>query len=163
VTASTATSIPYTSVGTKIVFLYKWDTVHAMELIQREKISSFAAVPSMHISILEHPDMPKYDLSSLQAMLSGGAPAPSSFADNVKKHFPMKVPVNGWGMSETLIGVIGNSGDDYVRKPTSIGLVSANHDVKYVDEKGNEVPVNTTGELAIRGPQVLKECEFSNS
>lgn len=48
-------------------------------------------------------------------------------------------------MSETLIGVIGNSGDDYVRKPTSIGLVSPNHDVKYVDEKGNEVPVNTSG------------------
>ena len=96
VTASTATSIPYTAVGTKIVFLYKWDVVHAMELIQRERISSFAAVPSMHIGILEHPDMPKYDLSSLQAMLSGGAPAPSSFADNVKKHFPMKMPVNGW-------------------------------------------------------------------
>lgn len=60
-------------------------------------------------------------------------------------------------MSETLIGVIGISGDDYLRKPTSIGLVSPNHDVKYVDANGKEVPVNTTGELAIRGPQVLKE------
>lgn len=95
VTAMTATSVPYTSVGTKCILMYKWDTVHAMELIQKEKITSFAAVPTMHISILEHPDRNKYDLSSLQAMLSGGAPAPSSFAENVKKQFPMKMPVNG--------------------------------------------------------------------
>ncbi|KAI9031459.1 AMP-dependent synthetase and ligase [Hyaloraphidium curvatum] len=157
VTASTATTVPYTSVGTKCILMYKWDIVHAMELIQREKITSFAAVPSMHIGILEHPDVGKYDLSSLQAMASGGAPAPSSFADNVKSKFPLKVPTNGWGMSETLIGVVSNSGDDLVRKPTSIGLVSPNHDVKYVDANGKEVPVGEIGELAIRGPQVLKE------
>lgn len=60
-------------------------------------------------------------------------------------------------MSETLVGVIMNLGADYISHPTSIGRVTPHHEVKYVDEKGNEVPVGESGELALRGPQVLKE------
>lgn len=79
--------------------MYKWDVTHAMQLIQREKVTGMTAVPSMHIQIMEAEDRDKYDLSSLTSILSGGAPAPSSLADNVvKKYNGTKSPVNGWGV-----------------------------------------------------------------
>lgn len=137
----------------------------------------------MHIQILEHPDLHKYDLSTLLGFSSGGAPAPVSFAKQVKEKFATKQGGNGWGwffnfrwrgettaradfglpfsfpgMSETLTGVIGIGGEDYLRKPNSIGIPLPNLEVKYVDvDTGKEVPVGQPGELLIKGPQVLKE------
>ena len=60
-------------------------------------------------------------------------------------------------MSETLTGVVGIGGEDYMRKPNSIGIPLPNHDIKYVDEAGKEVKTGEIGELLIKGPQVLKE------
>ena len=101
----------------------------------------------MHIQILEHPDLAKYDLSSLMTFSSGGAPAPVSFAKAVKEKFALKQGGNGWGMSETLTGVTGIGGEDYLRKPNSIGIPLPNHDIKYVDENDNEVKTGESGEV----------------
>ncbi|KAI9006313.1 AMP-dependent synthetase and ligase [Hyaloraphidium curvatum] len=157
VTANTATTVAFTAYGHKCILMYKWDPVHAMELIQSERATSMGGVPSMNIQVLNHPDVDKYDLSSVVNFGSGGAPAPVSLIAQVKTKFPAKQGSNGWGMSETLTGVIGISGEDYARKPAAIGSVLPNHDVKYVDDDGNEVPPGSVGELWIRGPQVLKE------
>lgn len=60
-------------------------------------------------------------------------------------------------MSETLVGVIGIGGEDYLRKPNSVGVPLPVIDVKYIDDDGKEVPVGQVGELCVRGPQILKE------
>ncbi|KXS14109.1 AMP-dependent synthetase and ligase [Gonapodya prolifera JEL478] len=159
VTANTATGVPFTYGGMKVILIHKWDATHALKIIEKEKVNIMAAVPSMHINILEHPDVDKYDLSSLMGLMSGGAPAPATFPGAMAKKFPMKVPTNGWGMSETLIGVIGIASEDYRLKPTSIGFPSPVIDVSFRDPEDptKVVPTGQVGELCIRGPQVLKE------
>lgn len=82
---------------TLVLLQYKWDPLHAIELIQAEKVTGMVGVPSMHIQVLEHQDVAKYDLSSLLTFSSGGAPAPVSFSKQVKEKFATKQGANGWG------------------------------------------------------------------
>jgi len=57
--------------GHSMIFMRKWDTVRAMEIIEREKVNITGGVPTIAWQILEHPDRDKYDLSSLEAIAYG--------------------------------------------------------------------------------------------
>ena len=66
---------PSIATGSTLVFMRKWDTIQAMELIEREKVTLTGGVPTIAWQLLEHPDRDKYDLSSLNNITYGGAPA----------------------------------------------------------------------------------------
>ena len=55
---------------------YKWDVQEAMKLVERERITIFNGVPTMSWELLNHPDLAKYDMSSVRAVGGGGAPTP---------------------------------------------------------------------------------------
>ena len=61
--------------GGKLVLMHHWDPERAMQLIERERVTSAGGVPTIAWQIIEHPARPKYDLSSLESMAYGGAPA----------------------------------------------------------------------------------------
>src|SRR5207245_4720648 len=64
-----------TAFGGKLVIMYKWDAGRALELIERERVTTFGGVPSMVWQVLDHPDFDKHDLSSVQSVGYGAAPA----------------------------------------------------------------------------------------
>ncbi len=143
--------------GNAIVAQYKWDPVEAMELIQRHKVSSFGGVPTVVRSMMEHPDIEKYDLSSLTVISQGGAPvAPDSIA-SIESKFAGKVGAgNGYGLTETTAAIIANSGAAYFAHKDSVGLPHVGTDVRIVDENGNDVPRGAIGEVWIYGPNNVK-------
>ena len=61
--------------GGKIVIMYKWDAGRALELIERERITTFGGVPAMVWQVLDHPDFATRDISSVRSIGYGGAPA----------------------------------------------------------------------------------------
>lgn len=142
--------------GNKLVLMYKWDPEQAIKLIERERITGFGGVPSMPWQVLESPSFGKHDLSSIQAIGYGGAPAAPELLDNIRKKFPAVLASNGYGLTETSSLATANAGEDYLRKPYSVGLPVPILDVKVVDEKGAEVSPGTVGELWIKGPNVVK-------
>lgn len=88
--------------GAKIVMTRRFDPVQAMQLIERERITSAGGVPTIAWQIVEHPDRTKYDLSSLKILSYGGAPAASELVRRISpKSFPKSAPGIGWGMTET--------------------------------------------------------------
>ena len=143
--------------GNAIVAQYKWDAVEAMELIQRYKVNSFGGVPTVVRSMMEHPDIDKYDLSSLTAISQGGARvAPDSIAA-IESRFAGKVGAgNGYGLTETTAAVIANSGAAYFARKDSVGLPHVGTDVRIVDEAGNDVPRGSIGEVWVYGPNNVK-------
>src|SRR5262249_6843579 len=69
---------------------------------------------------------------------------------------PGRIPSNGYGLTETSSMTTSNSGADYLRKPDSVGVPVAVCDVKVVDELGEDLPEGETGELWIKGPNVVR-------
>ncbi|MFP5328121.1 MAG: class I adenylate-forming enzyme family protein [Acidimicrobiia bacterium] len=145
-----------TAAGGKLVIMYKWDAGRALELIEREQVTTFGGVPAMAMQVLDHPDFAKRDTSSVRSVAYGGAPAPPDLVRRIKELFPGGSPSNGYGLTETSSVTTMNQGDDYVRKPDSVGVPVPVCEVKVVDDDGNELPPGSVGELWIKGPNVVK-------
>jgi long-chain acyl-CoA synthetase len=142
--------------GGKLVMMHRWDPGRALELIEREKITTFGGVPTMVMQVLDHPEFSSRDTSSVRNVGYGGAPAPPELVRRIATHFPGGSASNGYGLTETSSLSTMNSGPDYVAKPDSVGPPVPVVSVKAVDLDGGSVPVGSIGELWIKGPNVVK-------
>jgi len=145
-----------TASGAKLVMMYRWDPERALELIERERVTAFVGVPTMSWDLLESPDFEKRDTSSLVSVGGGGAPAPAELVRRVDKGFRQGKPQIGYGMTETNAYGPGNSGADYLRKPTSSGRAVPVMEIRVVDDDGNPVPTGEVGEICFRGPNLIR-------
>ena len=145
-----------TAAGGKLVMMHKWDPERALELIERERVTNFGGVPAMVWQVLDSPDFAKRDTSSVKSISYGGAPAPPELVKRIKEHFPVGLPSNGYGLTETSSVTTMNTGEDYVRKPESVGPPVPVCDVKVMDDDGEEVPAGEVGELWIKGPNIVR-------
>ena len=156
VTACSAGLMGYVVAGHTMVLMHKWDPVKAFQLIEREKVNLTGGVPTIAWQLLEHPERANYDLSSLEAVAYGGAPAAPELVRKIHEEFGA-LPANGWGMTETMATVTGHSSEDYLNRPDSCGPPVAVADLKIVGDDGvTELPVGEVGELWARGPMVVK-------
>ncbi len=141
--------------GAKLVMMYRWDPSRALELIERERVTTFVAVPTMSWDLLECEDFAKTDTSSLKTVGGGGAPAPPELVRRVEDGFSRARPGIGYGMTETNALGPQNSGDDYIRKPTSSGRAAPIMDVQVMDDEGRELPRGEVGEICFRGANLI--------
>ncbi|MGI5272247.1 class I adenylate-forming enzyme family protein [Nonomuraea sp. CA-218870] len=141
--------------GGGLVLMYKWDPGQALKLIEREKVSAMIGVPTNAWQLMSHPDFAKHDLSSLNTLGYGGAPAPPKLLERITENLPARAASNGYGMTETTALAIGNGGADYQTHPDSIGRPSPVVDVRVVDPANAELPPGEVGELCVRGPNVI--------
>ncbi|MFX0063730.1 MAG: long-chain fatty acid--CoA ligase [Candidatus Hermodarchaeota archaeon] len=134
-----------------------------LELLSKYQCTYFCAVPTIYARLLARPELPEYDISNLRACISGAAPLPLE----VMKQFEAVSGgnlVEGYGLTETSPVATGNplvaapGLDAPLKKEGSIGIPFPDTDVKIVDvETGEkELPQGEEGEIAIKGPQVMK-------
>ncbi|KAJ3344113.1 hypothetical protein HDU93_003276 [Gonapodya sp. JEL0774] len=153
---------PVTLAGSKLVIMYKWNSTEALGLIQKHRVTGMTSVPSQAIQLLEHEDLDKYDVSSLESWGIGGATSPAEmvgkFRGTITARTPTKTtPGNGYGATETSSVACSNGGEDYLRKPTSVGVVPPVNKVKIVNpDTLHELGVGDIGEIWLYGPNVIK-------
>lgn len=142
--------------GFEIIATPRFDLEETLRLISRKKPHYFPAVPAIYNAINTHPDIKKYDLSSLRYCVSGGAPLPVE----VKKSFERNTGctlVEGYGLTEASPVVCVNPvrGEN---RAGSIGLPLPGTELRAVSiiDGKTPVPAGERGELCIRGPQVMK-------
>jgi long-chain acyl-CoA synthetase len=142
-------------VGGKTILLRWWNVEEALKAIQTFRVTQLAAVPTMYIQILENPGLDKYDLSSLEDCQCGAAPLPVEVALRWKKKVGVDIR-EGWGLTESGATTTGQPGDLPPRYG-SIGkcLLKCNT-IKVFDSKGQELPTGQEGEIAIKGPTLMK-------
>ena len=156
VTGCVAVMLNAVAAGTKLVLMYKWNPERALELIEREHITQFVGVPTMSWDLLESPEFASRDTSSLAAVGGGGAPAPPELVRRVEEGFSRGRPQIGYGLTETNAYGPGNTGDDYLRKPTSSGRFVPVMEVKIAGEDGEALPAGEVGEICFRGPMLIR-------
>ncbi|HZZ34985.1 MAG TPA: class I adenylate-forming enzyme family protein, partial [Caulobacteraceae bacterium] len=148
--------VPTMAGGAKIVFMHRWSPERALELIETEKINGTTGVPTMIWQLLESPDFPNRDLSSIDTISYGGAAAAPELTEKVKALFPNFWPGQGYGATETSSVATANAGEDYLRHPDSVGLAVPVDDIRIEDPDGNVLPPGGVGEICIYGPNVVK-------
>jgi long-chain acyl-CoA synthetase len=143
-------------IGALQVILPKYDVDQVLSAIRQFRPTYFPAVPTVFVSLLNHPRVTEHGLDQVRTFNSGGAPCPVEVIEGFERTIGR--PLNeGYGLSETS-PVTHSTPQLSVRRPGTIGLPIPDTDVKIVDvETGSrELPIGETGELCICGPQVMK-------
>ncbi|MBZ0288402.1 MAG: AMP-binding protein, partial [Anaerolineae bacterium] len=134
------------------------------ELIQSERLTLTAGVPTLWLGLFGLLTNERYDLSSLRAMIVGGSAAPRSMIENYQKKLGLRI-IHAWGMTETSpLGTVCNlkaemldlPEDDQFAVRAKQGIPVPGVEIRAMDEHGEEVPWDgkTMGELQIRGPWI---------
>jgi long-chain acyl-CoA synthetase len=128
-----------------------------LETIRKFKPTFAPLVPAMYIGMLNHPDIDKVDMTSISGCFSASAPLPLEVISDFENKTGAVI-VEGYGLTETSPVTHVNPFADGKRKVGSIGVPISDTECRIVDlEDGNtDVPVGETGELLIKGPQVMK-------
>ncbi|HEY4623734.1 MAG TPA: long-chain-fatty-acid--CoA ligase [Solibacillus sp.] len=139
----------------KMVLLPKFDVEQALKTIDKQKPTLFPGAPTMYIGLLNHPDLSKYDLSSIKACLSGSAPLPLEVQEKFEALTGGRL-VEGYGLTETSPVTHANPIWEN-RINGSIGLPWPNTEAAVLRSGETEVlPPGEVGEIAVKGPQVMK-------
>jgi long-chain acyl-CoA synthetase len=134
--------------------LMRWfDPGEALRLIDEYKVQNFAAVPTMLVYLLNHPDRDKYDGRSLERVSSGAAPCPLEVMEAFEKRFDTTV-YEGYGLTESTI-VCCTQRPSEGKVVGSVGRALPGIDVKILDDDHNEMPIGELGEICVRGPNVM--------
>ena len=144
--------------GATIVPVERYNPVRVMKTIQDEKCTATYGVPTMYIAMLEHPDFPKYDFSTLRTGIMSGSPCPIKVMEQVVNLMHMSEITIPYGLTEVSpVCTMTNTQDSIEKRVSTVGRKMPFIEVKLVDpETGEDVPVNTQGEVVIRGYSVMK-------
>jgi long-chain acyl-CoA synthetase len=142
-----------TRVGAELTLMPRFDVGKALEMIQRDRVTTFLGVPTMYAAMLHHPDASSFDTSSLELCVSGGAAMPVEVLNEFERAFDCTI-LEGYGLSETC-AIASFNRPDIQRKPGSIGLPVDGVEMRLVDDEGHDLPQGEVGEILIRGPVVM--------
>jgi long-chain acyl-CoA synthetase len=142
--------------GALQILLPKYDVEQVLTAIRDFRPTYFPAVPTVFVSLLNHPRVKEYGLEQVRTFNSGGAPCPVEVIEQWEKHIGRTLN-EGYGLSETS-PVTHSTAQLARRKPGTIGLPLPDTDMTIVDaETGlHHMPIGEPGELCIAGPQVMK-------
>jgi fatty-acyl-CoA synthase len=137
--------------GNTSILTRQFSPQQVLELIEREGVTVFGAVPTMYQMLTQAPNWESADLSSLRFCTSGGAPLPVPLVEKYGKEKGVRFK-QGFGMTEYGPGLFALPAEDAVRKAGSIGRPNFFIDVRVMDDDNNELGPNEVGELVLKGP-----------
>jgi long-chain acyl-CoA synthetase len=140
--------------GCNILITNPRDIPGFVKELRKQKFTMFTGVNTLFNALMNHPDFTKIDFSALKIALGGGMAVQKAVADRWKKMTGCTL-VEAYGLSETSPAVTINPLDlrDY---NGSIGLPISSTEVILRADDGKEVPLGSSGEICVRGPQVMR-------
>ena len=142
--------------GYKMVLMPKFDPESTLKTIQKQRPTLFPGAPTIYIGLLNHPDLKKYDLSSIDSCISGSAALPSEVQQKFEEVTGGKL-VEGYGLTESSPVTHANFLWDRPRVKGSIGVPWPDTEAAIFSMESSEpLPPGEVGELAVKGPQVMK-------
>jgi long-chain acyl-CoA synthetase len=142
--------------GSKVVLIPKPEPEVLLKAIQSQKVTMFPGAPTMYIGLLNHRNLQKYDLSSIDSCISGSASLPVEVQEQFEQLTGGKL-VEGYGLTEASPVTHANLVWDGERIKGSIGIPWPNTLAEIRSLETDEtLPPGEVGELVIKGPQVMK-------
>lgn len=138
----------------KVIILRSFNLEQMFSSIEKYKVQSLSAVPTIYVHMLLFHDADKYDLSSMKYYICASAPLAIETWKDFKEKFGHEI-AEGWGLTETGANTTVNPLDG-LKKAGSIGKPFRGIEMKIFDDNEKEVPQGEAGEIVVRGPMVMK-------
>jgi len=148
--------------GESHVLLSGFDAGEVLRVIERERICETLLVPTMILSLLDHPDFDRHDLSSLKRLTYGASPSAGEMVEQLLARLPDLELSHSYGLTEACPVVSSNLPCNHTLAARrsglsrSVGRGGLGVNVKIVDPQGHEVPRGTVGEIIVRGPNIMQ-------
>jgi acyl-CoA synthetase (AMP-forming)/AMP-acid ligase II len=142
--------------GATIVPHAVFDVPSVMQRVAEERITMLPGPPAIYQTILDHPDLASYDLSSLRLAVTGAATVPVEMIRRMRSELTFTTIVTGYGLTETTgIATMCRHDDDPETIATTAGRPIPDTEVRVVDGDGQPLPAGQPGEVVIRGYHVM--------
>jgi acyl-CoA synthetase (AMP-forming)/AMP-acid ligase II len=134
-----------------------FDVPEMMRRVQAERVSMLAGAPAIYQTILNHPDLASFDLSSLRLAVTGAAVVPVELVHRMRDILGFEVVVTGYGLTESSgTATMCRHDDDPETIANTSGRAVPDVEVRVVDADNNEVPYGEPGEICVRGYCLMK-------
>lgn len=145
--------------GATMVLLDRFHAAECLATIERYGCTFFPAVPTMLQKVFDHPDAQTGPLRSLRRIMTGGAPVPSALLKRIVAAAPEVEVLTGYGLTEATALVtltqVRLGADGEIEHGRTIGRVLDGMELAIHDDDGVEVPTGQTGEIVVRGPNLM--------
>ncbi|GAB3053282.1 class I adenylate-forming enzyme family protein [Virgibacillus ainsalahensis] len=145
------------AIGAKMVLTQEFKAEKALQIVEQEKITVHHGVPTMFILELNHPDINKYDLTSLRTGIVAAAPIPSEIIGEIREKMHCEV-LSSYGMTEASPCLtFCTFEDDDITRAETVGRAMPGVEIEIVDQESEDA-VNTRdiGEIVARSPGIMK-------
>ncbi len=142
--------------GATIVPHAVFDVPQVMRRVDEERITMLPGPPSVYQTMLDHPDLASFDLSTLRLAVTGAATVPVEMIRRMRSELTFRTIVTGYGLTEaTGIATMCRHDDDPETIATTAGRAIPDIEVLVVDDDGKEVAAGEPGEVVVRGYNVM--------
>ena len=143
--------------GMTLYPLATFDAGALLALIERERITQLSGAPTVFFSLMQHPDFEKRDISSLRSGHTGGAKTPPDIIRAGYDRLGFDIFLTSFGQTEATAMISTNrAGDPIEAIVTTVGRPIPLEEWRIVDEQGRDMPQGESGELLVRGPNVMQ-------
>ena len=133
-----------------------FDVPAVMARVPDERISMLPGPPAIYQTILNHPDLDSFDMSTLRLAVTGAAAIPVEMILQMRARLGFETIVTGYGLTEASgIATMCRHDDDPETIANTSGRAIPDVEVQIVDDDGNEMPRGEPGEIVVRGYNVM--------
>src|SRR5690606_23913991 len=134
----------------------QFEPAEALELVERHRVTVHYGVPTVFITELRDPSRARRNLSSLRTGIVAGAPVSDELVRRIRNEFCPDVQV-AYSLTETASAAAITRRDDPPEKQLfTVGRPLPGTEIRILDLDGTVLPVESLGEVAVRGPGVMK-------
>jgi acyl-CoA synthetase (AMP-forming)/AMP-acid ligase II len=132
-----------------------FDVDRVLARVEAERVTVLPGPPTLYQSILDHPRLDRYDLTSLRVAVTGAADIPVELIRRVHEELPFSVIISGYGLTEGGTATGTGPDDEFEAIATTVGRPRPGFEIRVVDERGDDVPAGQAGEVLLRGGSIM--------
>ena len=141
--------------GATIYPIATYDPTQALRLIQEEGITVLPGAPTIFTTLINHPDLKTYDLSSLRFAIAGAASVPESLFADMLDILGIDEVKGAYGLTECMVATATRPGEDPEHVAQVVGPAVEGLEIRTVKETGHDAEPGEDGEVWIRGDNVM--------
>lgn len=132
-----------------------FDPESLLALIAEARISVLPGVPTIFTSLIDHPRLRDYDLSSLRFAIAGATTAADSLFHDMVNILGFQTVAQAYGLTECVVATLSRPGEDLEHTAQTTGPAVEHTEIRVINEAGEDLPVDTDGEILLRGANVM--------